>query len=132
MQMQDNKERKNHIMDILNKQYIIPNPTKDKLLQLNFRYSKTLSNNDENIYILRLPICKYKKYTTLECVILTDLNTGMTSMGVFNSNINMIYPPCYNDNDNGYKSLLKIIEHKINKIISSIGIEEKNNGFDMQ
>lgn len=118
-------------MEILNKEYVIPNPTKDKLLQLNFRHSKTLSNNEENIYILHLPICKYKKYTTLECVILTDLNTGMTSIDVFDSNINTIYPPCYNDNNNGYKSLLQTIENKINNIISSIGIEERSNGINM-
>lgn len=113
-------------MEILNKEYVIPNPTKDKLLQLNFRHSKTLSNYEESIYILRSPICKYKKYTTIECVILTDINTGMVSIDVYDCNTNMLYPPCYNDNSSGYKNLLNIIEHRINNIISFIGIEEKN------
>lgn len=113
-------------MDILNKQYIMSNPTKEKLMKLNFRYSKTLSNNEESIYILRSPICKYKKYTTLECVILVDLYTGKTSLGIYDCNTNKLYPPCYNENAYAYKELLKSIEEKVQKLINSMELKETN------
>ncbi len=102
-------------MEILNKQYIMNKISKDKLLRNNFRYSKQLSNTDENVYILRFPLCKYKKYTTLEGVISTDLNTGRKNVNVYNCNINSIYPPCYNysDNDNRYRKLFNIIRQMI-------------------
>ena len=111
-------------MDILNKEYIMSNPTKEKLIKLNFRYSKTLSNNEESIYILRSPIYKYKKYTTLECVILIDSHTGKTSLDVYDCNTNKLYPACYNENMQTYKDLLKKIEYRLQKLINSMGLKE--------
>lgn len=113
-------------MEILNKQYIMNAVSKDKLLKNNFRYSKQLSTADETIYILRFPLCKYKRYTTLEGVIITDLNTGETNVNVYDCNINSIYPPCYNyhDNDNRYKKIFNVIRQTITQKLKDLNITE--------
>lgn len=126
MSKDNDKTELNGIMEILKKQYIINDLSKEKLLKNGFRYSKQLSTPDENIYILRFPLCKYKKYTTLEGVISTVLNTGETSVNVYNCNINNIYPPCYNycDNDSRYKRLFSIIRQVITQKMKDLNITE--------
>lgn len=113
-------------MEILNKKYIVNEVSKDKLLKNEFRYNKQLSTADENIYILRFPLRKYKRYTTLEGVICTELNTGETNINVYNCNTNSIYPPCYNycDNDKRYKKLLNIIRQTIIHKLKDLDITE--------
>lgn len=113
-------------MEILNKKYIFNEVSKDKLLKSGFRYSRQLSTTDENIYILRFPLQRYKKYTTLECVITTELNTGETNINIYDCNINNIYPPCYNcnDNDNRYKKLFNTVKQAVNKKLKELNITE--------
>lgn len=113
-------------MEILNKKYIFNEVSKDRLLKSGFRYSRQLSTTDENIYILHFPLQKYKKYTVLECVITTELNTGETNVNVYDCNINNIYPPCYNSNDNDsrYKKLFNTVKQAVNKKLKELNIAE--------
>lgn len=113
-------------MEILKKQYIMNEVSKEKLIKNGFRYSRQLSNADENIYILRFPLHKYRKYTALEGVISTELNTGETNVNVYSCNINSIYPPCYNysDKDKRYKKLFNMIRQLITQKLMDLNITE--------
>ena len=98
--------------------------TKDELYKKGFHYNKMMSDDVTDCYSLRFPVHKYKKFTTLECEIVVELQTGNVITNVFNYGTNDIYAPYYY-NEYGNYPILDKIKHAIKVQMKRLGVKEK-------
>ena len=96
--------------------------TKDDLYGKGFHYNKLMSD-ETDIYSLRFPVHKYKKYTTLEAEIIVELQSGDVIVNVFNYGTNERYSPFYVQ-DYGRYEILGSINKAINEQLKRIGAKE--------
>ena len=97
--------------------------TKDDLYSKGFRYNKVMSD-EVDVYSLRFPVYKYKKYTTLECELDVILQTGEIIINVFNYGTNDGYTPFY-CHEYGRTKILDTINSVIKEQLKKIGAEEE-------
>jgi len=98
---------------ILNNTYIKFDITKEWLQLHGFKYNKTLSCDDNEVYTYRFAVYKYTYYIVLECELSIYLDTGEVKVNVFDCNTRSRYAPFYYME---YGKDNKVVE-KINKII---------------
>ena len=96
--------------------------TKDDLYSKGFHYNKLMSD-ETDIYSLRFPVHRYKKYTTLECELIVELQTGEISINVFNYGTNERYAPFYHLEYGKYE-ILEVINKNIEEQLKKIGAKE--------
>ena len=111
--------------------YKLRNPTKQNLISLGYRYYRTTDDN-RSLYIYKFPAYKYKKYTTIECEVVTELNTGYTNINIYEKKNMSAYTPFYSvELRKQYgKDFLNSIENRIVKEFAKLNIiEENNNGW---
>ena len=85
--------------------------TKDDLYSKGFHYNKLMSD-ETDVYSLRFPVHKYKKFITLEGEILVELQTGDIAINVFNYGTNEWYSPFYVQDYGRYEILSSINKFK--------------------
>jgi hypothetical protein len=96
--------------------------TKDDLYSKGFRYNKLMSD-ETDIYSLRFPVHRYKKYVTLEGELLVELQSGEISINVFNYGTNERYSPFYYQEYGRYE-ILNPINKTIEDQLKKIGAKE--------
>lgn len=77
--------------DILNSQYIKMNISKKWLIQNDFKYNKSLSDEKE-IYTYKFVVHKYKNIPVLFCELSVNVTTGIVGINVYDENSNMYHP----------------------------------------
>lgn len=98
--------------------------TKGDLYSKGFRYNKLMSD-ETDFYSIRFPVHKYKRYTTLECEIMVELQTGDITINVFDCGTKEIYTPFYNQ-EYGKHEILNLINKVIEERLKKIGAKEVN------
>lgn len=108
--------------------YKLRNPTKQNLVSLGYRYYRTTDDN-RSLYLYRFPAYKYKKYTTIECEVVTELNTGYTNINIYEKKNMSAYPPFYSvESRKQYgREFLDSIENRIVKEFAKLNITEESN-----
>ena len=96
--------------------------TKDDLYSKGFHYNKLMSD-ETDLYSLRFPVHKYKKYTTLEAEVIVELQTGDIVVNVFNFGTNERYSPFYIQ-EYGRYDILDSINKTIDAQLKKIGAKE--------
>lgn len=109
--------------DILKSKYIKTNISKQWLIQNGFRYNKSLSEDEFEIYTYKFTVHKYKSIPVLICELSIDLKTGTAIINVFDENDNMYYP-FYHINCGNYDPLIESINKKITKKLNTLGIKK--------
>lgn len=101
--------------------------TKDQLLSKGFKFSRTFSDNENEVYTYRFPVYKYNKMTVLECELRVVLSEDKVDINVYNYNTNDKYAPFYYCEYGNYNQMLKIINDKIEYMLKRLGIKEITN-----
>lgn len=109
--------------NILKYNYIKTDVSKYWLVKYNFKYNKSLSDEELDIYTYKFTIRKYKNIPVLICELSIDLKTGTTAINVYDENGNMYYP-FYHINCGNYDPLLESINKKISKKLNTLGIKK--------
>ena len=120
-----------------NNEYVKKNITKDWLLSNGFRYSRTLSDEDTEVFTYRFPIYKYEGFIILECELRVILGENKVFIDVYDHNTINKYAPFYYSEYGDYSIMLKEIWIKINKELKKLNIinvknEEGCNGSKNQ
>lgn len=92
--------------------------TKEEMKKLGFRY-----DNEFDDYIYKFPVYKYNKIPILFCKIGIDEETKHIWFNVYDNN--GLYMPYYND-EYGKNTLIPLIEERIEKEFSKLGIRKVN------
>lgn len=102
------------------------NVTKEWLLNNGFKYNKTLSYNDEDVYTYRrFPVYKNGNYTVLECEINYFDMSNEFKVDVYEYGTKYIYVPFYCIEYGNYKMILKIIHKRIEYELKKLGLKNK-------
>lgn len=109
-------------MSIRKNTYVIKNPTTENLRNLGFRYSSTLSNGIEKVYVYRFPVLKYKRKPLLECELSVETNNNTVLVNVYNYSNHSSYAPFYYDFYGNYEVVLKIINKNILREFRKLGV----------
>lgn len=110
--------------DLLKENYIKKNITKEWLQSNHFRYNKSYSDHEENVYTYRFPVYKYGCCVTLEAEILIFVNSGEVRINVYDSHTRNKYAPFYYREYGEYSTVINTINDKILKEFKKLGIEE--------
>lgn len=107
--------------------YFKENVTKTWLASNNFRYDRSLSDEENNVYTYRFPVHQHNNIATLECelVIFMDGNSqSMVKVNVYESNTKEQYNPFYYIEFGKYDTLLKFVNKKIHEKLKELGIKK--------
>jgi len=104
--------------------YKMKDVNKDKLQSLGFRYSKSNSDSENNFYLYRFPVHKYKKLTTIFCELLVEEKSGCAVINVYDANGNF-YTPFYHDRYGNFSIMSTRIEKNILKELKKLEIEKR-------
>ena len=104
--------------------------TKQNLFSLGFRYYSPNNEGDNDLYIYRFPVHKYKKYTTVECEVTTECVTGKTTLNFYDKATRTMYYPFYNINVHQYSkdflnSMDKVVKRELRKLVKLTSCREK-------
>lgn len=105
--------------------YKINNSTIENIRNLGFRYSNSLSTDEEKVYVYRFPVFKYKRKLMLECELTIEVNTNTIFVNVYNSN-HSTYAPFYNNEYGNFEPLLEIVNKNILREFKKLGVVQKN------
>lgn len=94
--------------------------TKEQLLSKGFRFSRSLSDDENDVYTYRFPVFKYKKMIVLECELRVTLGEEKININVYDYNTNNKYAPFYHCEYGSYNEMLKIINEKIENCIKTM------------
>lgn len=113
--------------------YIKRNITKDWLLFNGFHhYNRLFSDAETEVYTYRFPVCKYEKFTILECELKVIIGEDNIHINVYDYNTLNRYAPFYYSEYRNYTVMLKEIWQKIDKELNKLGIKKvtmaKENG----
>lgn len=97
--------------------------TKDWLNKNNFKYNRILSNNEDNVYTYRFPLCKNRYFTTLECELSCIESTGEIRIDVYDYGTKNRYAAFYCAEYGNYSIMLNCINKKINAELKKLGIK---------
>lgn len=97
--------------------------SKQDLYNKGFRYNTYLSNNHEDWYTLRFPVLFYDNKPTVEAEFAIELRDMVYRLNVYNVNTRDLYIPYYN-NDFGKYTTIKMIERRIKKKLTDLGVKE--------
>jgi len=111
---------------LINKEYVLPNPSKKELKKHGFRHNKFMSDSEGDFYSIRFPVLQYHKTTTIDGEIIIDLNSGDIKINAYNYGTNSCYSPFYqNACSKVYEPVIKKINKEFNKMFSKLGINRK-------
>lgn len=96
---------------------------KDKLQSLGFKYSKSSSDSENELYIYRFPVSKYKKHSTLTCELLVELHSGDVIVNVYDNNDNF-YTPFYQNRCGNFHVMSIKIKKSIMKEFKKMEIKK--------
>ena len=106
--------------------YVRPKVTKQWLLSHNFRYNRSLSDNESEVYTYRFPVYKYDKFTTLECELYIILGEDRVRINVYDYGTYNKYAPFYYCQYGNYDTMLKTVWKNIDKKRKLLGIIKNN------
>lgn len=109
--------------DILKNKYIKHDVSKYWLMKNDFKYNKTLSDDDIEIYTYRFPVHKYKNIPVLFCELSIDIKTGIVGINVYDEN-SYLYCPFYHVQYGNYNPLISSLNNKIIKRLNVFGIKK--------
>lgn len=109
--------------NIANNIYIKPGLTKDWLNKNNFKYNRILSDNEDNVYTYRFPLCKNGYFVTLECELSCIESTGEIRVDVYNYGTRNKYAAFYCVEYGNYNTMLNSINKKIKNELRTLGIK---------
>jgi len=92
--------------------------TKEEMKKLGFRY-----NNEYDGYVYRFPVYKYNKIPILFCKMGIDEETNQVWFNIYDNN--GLYMPYYNQ-EYGRNTLISLIDERIEKEFSKLGIRKVN------
>jgi hypothetical protein len=101
---------------------------KDWLLENNFFYRKSMSDETDSVYTHRFPVCKYSSIPTLEAEMNLRISYATVSIDVYDGNgwTRGIYAPFYRE-DESYTDFIDQIMKQINKECEKLGLIEIGN-----
>jgi hypothetical protein len=104
---------------------MMKNPTKQHLISLGYRYYQSTEDGNE-LYVYRFPISKYKKQTVIECEVVTELNTGITNINIYEKAYMTYYTLFYQEDLRKQydDSFLENMENKILSEFKKLGIKQ--------
>lgn len=114
--------------NIANKIYIKPRITKEWLNKNEFKYNRTLSDSEDNVYTYRFPLCKNGYFITLECELSCVESTGEIRVDVYDYGTRNRYAAFYCAEYGDYSVMLKSINRRINSELKSLGLKEISKG----
>ena len=109
---------------LAHEKYILKNPNKKKLKELGFKYSKDMSDADNDSYYIKFPILKYINTPTIEGEIIIDINSGCVRLNTYKYGTKNCYSPFYQEYSEVNKLILKDINKAFKNMFSKIGIEK--------
>lgn len=92
------------------------------MLSKGFRFSRSLSDDENDVYTYRFPVFKYKKMIVLECELRVTLGEDKININVYDYNTNDKYAPFYYCEYGNYDEMLKIINDKIEYTLKKLAI----------
>lgn len=105
--------------------YYKQNISKECLTSNGFKYRKSLSDEETNIYTYRFPVFKYKRMTVLECELNISLEDGEVKLNVFDYGTNDKFAAFYYCEYGNYDKMLQIIWNKIEYMLGKLQIERR-------
>ena len=105
--------------------YIKSNATKQWLLSHGFRYNRSLSDDESEVYTYRFPVYKYEKFTTLEGEFCIVLGNDEVKINVYDYGTSDRYAPFYYCEYGNYDAILRIIWRNIEKQLRNLEIDKK-------
>lgn len=105
--------------------YYKQNISKEWLTSNGFKYRKSLSDEETNIYTYRFPVFKYKRMTVLECELNISLEDGEVKLNVFDYGTNDKFAAFYYCEYGNYDKMLQIIWNKIEYMLGKLQIERR-------
>lgn len=107
----------------MNNSYYKENITKSWLIKNGFRFNKTFSDENTEVYTYRFPVYRYEKMIILESEISVILGENGININVYEYNTNDKYAPFYYCEYGNYDTMLKIIWDKINKELRRLKVD---------
>lgn len=110
--------------NIANKIYTKPGITKEWLNENEFKYNRTLSDSEDNVYTYRFPLCKNGYFVTLECELSCVESTGEIRVDVYDYGTRNRYAAFYCSEYGDYSVMLKSINKRISSELGKFGLRE--------
>lgn len=96
------------------------------LNRLGFRYKRSMSDAEDDVYEYSFPVYRYHMSISLECRFLLWQKSNRLKVDVFDYTTHGIYGPWYNDNSGVHEEIIKIINKNILKEMKRLNITVKN------
>lgn len=113
-------------MDMKNIVNVERHLTKQWFLANNFRYNKSFSDKDTEVYTYRFPVFRYSIYITLECELRAIVGENKIQIDVYDCNTRDKYAPFYYCEYGDFDRILKTIEARIRKELNKLGISARH------
>lgn len=105
--------------------YKMKDYSKEFLQKHKFRYSSYLSEYGDDVYTYKFPLIYSIKTPVIECEISVSTSIGMVNVNVYKAGTKELYPSYYNKEYGNYKSVMRLIDIKINRKLKELGIEKE-------
>lgn len=105
--------------------YYIKNPNKNLLLNRGFRYSPSLSGEDETILTYKFPAYRYNAAISLEGEFVVCIETGKVTINCYDFGTRSKYASFYYDFGNQHEPLLENVWKGIHREMEKFNIEER-------
>lgn len=105
--------------------YKMKDYSKEFLQKHRFRYSSYLSEYGDEVYTYKFPLIYSIKTPVIECEISVSTSIGMVNVNVYKAGTKELYPAYYNKEYRNYKSVMRLIDTKINIKLKELGIEKE-------
>ena len=104
-------------------EYHMKNTNPEHLERLGFKYRKSMSSAEDNIYAYFFPVYRYHDAIALEARFLLHQESRVIKVDVFDSGTHGIYGPWYYDNSGIHGDLINIINSNIKREMRKMNIK---------
>ena len=109
-----------------NTDYQMENTSVGHLNRIGFRYKRSMSDAEDDVYEYSFPVYRYHLAVSLECRFLLWQQSNILKVDVFDSTTHAIYGPWYNDESGIHDEIKRIINKNIDKEMRYLHISVKN------
>ena len=105
--------------------YQIEDPSTTNLCNLGFRYKRSMSDAEDDVYEVFFPVYRYHAAISLEARFLIWQQRNTLTVDVFDTTTHGTYGPWYSDESGIQAKIIKIINKNILKQMKYMNITEK-------
>ena len=106
-----------------NQDYKIKDNSISNLHRLGFRYKRSMSDAEDDVYEYSFPVYRYHMAISLEARFLLWQQSNILKIDVFDSTTHAIYGPWYNDESAIHRDVKEVVNRNISKEMKRLNID---------